>query len=41
MFNSWLTLGSEAVYWAPKFVQSLWKAKEIDITENGCARNIK
>jgi beta-glucosidase len=37
MFNSWLTFGSEAIYWAPKFVQSLWGAKEIFITENGCA----
>jgi beta-glucosidase len=37
MFNSWLTLGPEAIYWAPKFVQSLWGAKEIFITENGCA----
>jgi beta-glucosidase len=39
MFNSWLTLGPEAMYWAPKFVQSLWGAKEIFITENGCAGN--
>jgi beta-glucosidase len=37
MFNSWLTFGPEAIYWAPKFVQSLWGAKEIFITENGCA----
>jgi beta-glucosidase len=37
MFNSWLTLGPEALYWGPKFVQSLWGAKEIHITENGCA----
>ena len=37
MFNSWLTLGPEAMYWAPKLVQSLWNAKEIFITENGCA----
>ena len=37
MFNSWLLLGPEAIYWAPKFVQSLWGAKEIFITENGCA----
>jgi beta-glucosidase len=37
MFNSWLLLGPEAMYWAPKFVQSLWGAKEIFITENGCA----
>ena len=37
MFNKWLAFGPEAMYWAPKFVQSLWKAKEIFITENGCA----
>lgn len=37
MFNSWLTLGPEALYWAPKFVRSIWKVKEIFITENGCA----
>src|SRR5262245_47720216 len=37
MFNKWLTFGPEAMYWAPKFVQSLWGAKEIFITENGCA----
>jgi beta-glucosidase len=37
MFNRWLTLGPEAMYWAPTFVHSLWGAKEIFITENGCA----
>jgi len=37
MFNSWLTLGPEAMYWGPKFVQSPWGVKEIFITENGCA----
>ena len=37
MFNRWLSLGPEAMYWAPKLVQSLWSAKEIFITENGCA----
>ena len=37
MFNSWLTVGPEAMYWAPKLVHTLWKAKEIFITENGCA----
>ena len=37
MFNIWLTIGPEALYWAPKFVQSLWGAKEIFLTENGCA----
>jgi beta-glucosidase len=30
-------IGPEVLYWAPKHVQSLWKAKEIFITENGCA----
>jgi beta-glucosidase len=37
MFNRWLSLGPEAIYWAPKFVLSLWGATEIFITENGCA----
>jgi beta-glucosidase len=36
MFSSWHLLGPEVMYWAPKFVQSLWNAKEIFITENGC-----
>ena len=37
MFSTWLTFGPEAMYWAPKFVQSLWGAKEIFITESGTA----
>jgi beta-glucosidase len=37
MFSRWHTLGPEALYWAPKFVQTLWNAQEIHITENGCA----
>jgi beta-glucosidase len=37
MFNNWLAFAPESIYWAPKFVQSLWGAKEIFITENGCA----
>ena len=37
MFNRLLSFGPEALYWAPKFVQSLWNAREIFITENGCA----
>ena len=36
MSTAWLTVGPEALYWAPKFVQSLWNPKEIFITENGC-----
>src|SRR5262249_39991328 len=37
MQSSWHVFGPEALYWAPRFVQSLWGAKEIFITENGCA----
>jgi len=37
MFNHWLTVSPEVMYWAPKLVQSLWNAKELYITENGCA----
>jgi beta-glucosidase len=36
-FNRWLTFAPEAMYWAPRFVQSPWGAKESFITENGCA----
>jgi beta-glucosidase len=32
------TVSPEAMYWAPRFVQSLWGAREIFITENGCAQ---
>ncbi len=41
MFSSWHVLGPEVMYWGPKFVQSLWGAKEIHITENGCAADDK
>lgn len=37
MAASWHALGPEAMYWAPRFVQSIWKAKEIFISESGCA----
>src|SRR5262249_6537659 len=37
MHNRWLSFGPEVMYWGPKFVQSIWGAKEIYITENGCA----
>jgi beta-glucosidase len=36
MFSSWQLLGPEVLYWAPKIVHSLWNAKAIHITENGC-----
>jgi beta-glucosidase len=41
MFSSWHLLGPEVMYWAPKFVQSIWNPKEIYITENGCAADDK
>ena len=30
-------MGPEALYWGPRHVAKIWKAKEIYITENGCA----
>lgn len=36
MLSSWHLLGPEALYWAPRYVQSLWGPKEIYVTENGC-----
>ncbi len=36
MLSPWQLLGPEALYWAPRFVQSLWGNREIFITENGC-----
>jgi beta-glucosidase len=37
MQSSWHVFDPEALYWAPKQVQSLWGARSIYITENGCA----
>ena len=37
MRSSWHLLDPEVMYWAPKQVQSIWGAKSIFITENGCA----
>jgi beta-glucosidase len=37
MQSSWHVLDPEVMYWAPRQVQSLWGAKSIFITENGCA----
>jgi len=36
MLSPWQILGAEALYWAPRFVRSLWGDREIYITENGC-----
>ena len=37
MYSSWLTVGPEAIYWAPRFAHELWKVPEFYITENGCS----
>jgi beta-glucosidase len=35
MDSSWLRIGPEAMYWAPRYVEKLWNVKSIYITENG------
>jgi beta-glucosidase len=37
MASSWLTIGPEALYWAPKLAVETLGIKEIYITENGCS----
>ncbi len=37
MLSPWLTIGPEALYWAPRLVAEVWKVKEIYITENGAS----
>jgi beta-glucosidase len=37
MASSWLKLGPEALYWAPRQAASLWKVKDIFIAENGAS----
>ena len=36
MASSWHYFGPEALYWAPRHVQTIWKVSDIYITENGC-----
>jgi len=36
MQSSWHVFDPEALYWGPHHVQSLWGAKSVFITENGC-----
>ena len=36
MQSSWHLFGPEVMYWAPRFVRSLWSPSSIYITENGC-----
>jgi beta-glucosidase len=37
MQSSWHVLDPEVMYWAPRQMQSIWDARSIFITENGCA----
>ena len=37
MESAWHIFDAEVMYWAPRLVQSVWNAKSIFITENGCA----
>jgi beta-glucosidase len=37
MASPWLTIGPEALYWAPKFASEIWGIKELYITENGAS----
>jgi beta-glucosidase len=41
MFSSWHRLAPESQYWSPRLLHSIWKPKEIYITENGCAASDK
>ena len=37
MLSPWLSIGPEALYWAPKLIAENWKVKELYITENGAS----
>ncbi|WP_422009641.1 GH1 family beta-glucosidase [Reyranella sp.] len=37
MASSWLLLGPEVLYWAPRHAARLWQVKDIFITENGAS----
>jgi beta-glucosidase len=37
MKSAWHVLDPEVMYWAPRQMQSIWGARSILITENGCA----
>ena len=37
MYSPWITVGPEALYWAPKIAAKLWNIPEIYITENGAS----
>jgi beta-glucosidase len=35
MASPWLTIGPQALYWAPRHVAKIWNVRQIYITENG------
>jgi beta-glucosidase len=37
MASAWHVVDPEVMYWAPRHMQSIWGARSIFITENGCA----
>jgi len=37
MYSPWITVGPEALYWAPKIAAKLWNIPAIYITENGAS----
>ena len=37
MQSAWHVLDPEVMYWAPRQMQSIWGARSIFVTENGCA----
>ena len=37
MLSPWLTIGPEALYWAPRLINENWHPKAMFITENGCS----
>src|SRR5690606_3666545 len=37
MASAWHVLEPEVMYWGPRHLKSIWDAKSIYITENGCA----
>jgi beta-glucosidase len=37
MLSPWLTIGPEAIYWAPRLVHELWRPEIMFITENGAS----
>lgn len=41
MFSPWLTIGPEALYWAPKLAAEVFGIKALYITENGCSSDDK